>query len=126
MRETFASSQSMTPGPVDFTKRRKNSSLFLESSRDKRPLPRSKGASRGIKHKGSLTRLGYYEHESADKRRRALNKAVRKFGYKKTQDKLVALEVLNKNRNPEFSDTVKADMNYLRIERPRKSDLRNR
>ncbi len=89
-------------------------------------MAKTRAPSHGIKHPGSLTNLGYKEHESPAKRRRALNKAVRKFGYKKTQDKLVALEVLNKNRNPEFSNTVRADMNYLRSERPHKSDLRNR
>ena len=68
-----------------------------------------------IKHRKSLTRLGYHEHESADTRHRALGKAVKRYGYKKTQDKLIAVEVLNK-QNPEFAATVKADSNFLRRE----------
>ena len=67
-----------------------------------------------IRHSGSLTKLGYHEDEKASSRHRALSKSVRKYGYKKTQDKLVALEVLNKNRNPEFSETVRSDMSFLR------------
>ena len=72
--------------------------------------------SKGIKHRKSPTRLGYHEHESSETRHRALGKAVKKYGYKKTQDKLVALEVLNKHTHPEFSATVRADSNFLRRE----------
>ncbi|MGI0090147.1 MAG: hypothetical protein ACREBS_00415 [Nitrososphaerales archaeon] len=70
--------------------------------------------SRGIRHKGSLTKLGYREHEAPSKRYRALSRAAKKYGYKRIIDKLTDLQVLNKNRNPEFSRVVHADANWLR------------
>ncbi len=79
-----------------------------------------------LAHEGSLTRLGYREHEPKEKRLRALRKAVRRFGYKRTSDKLVALQVLNKGRNPEFSQVAKEDRLELTREHRRPSDLRNR
>jgi len=50
---------------------------------------------------------------------------VRKFGYKKTTDKLIDLQVLNKNRNPEFSRVAKSDRSWLRTEY-RGSSVRSR
>jgi hypothetical protein len=88
-------------------------------------VPKTTGPSRGIKHEGSLTRLGYHEHEPAKSRHRALGKSVRKFGYKKTTDKLIDLQVLNKNRNPEFSRVAKSDRSWLRTEY-RGSSVRSR
>jgi|GEM_PF-1647018 hypothetical protein len=88
-------------------------------------MPKITGPSRGIKHEGSLTKLGYKEHEPTKTRHRALGKSVRKFGYKRTTDKLIDLQVLNKNRNPEFSHVVKSDRSWLRgTYRP--SSVRNR
>lgn len=78
-----------------------------------------------LKHEGSLTKLGYHEHEPAKARHRALGKAERKYGYKSTTDKLIALQVLNENRNPEFSRVAKQDRSWLRTEY-RGSSIRNR
>jgi Family of unknown function (DUF5771) len=79
-----------------------------------------------LKDEGSLTRLGYIEHEPKERRLRALRKAVRRFGYKRTADKLVALQVLNKNRNPEFSHVAREDRLELTREYHHPMALRNR
>jgi hypothetical protein len=78
-----------------------------------------------LKHEGSLTRLGYREHEPAKTRRRALGKAVRSFGYRKTSEKLTALQVLNKRQNPEFTQVVESDRTWLR-QTYRPSSMRSR
>jgi hypothetical protein len=70
--------------------------------------------SRGIKNKGSLTRVGYREKKDALARHRALDKAVRKYGYKKTMDKVNDLYVLNKNKANETVRNLQADKNFLR------------
>lgn len=54
-----------------------------------------------------------------------MGKAERKYGYKSTTDKLIALQVLNENRNPEFSRVAKQDRSWLRTEY-RGSSIRNR
>jgi Family of unknown function (DUF5771) len=79
------------------------------------------GLAKRIKHKGSLRRLGYKEHESAEKRRRALRKAVNRYGLKKTEAKLTAVQVLSENTNPEFSRTLQSDKNWLRANYSRES-----
>lgn len=61
---------------------------------------RRRGSKRGrksrgwnpVKHPGSLKRLGYTTTESAEKRHRALMRAVRKYGYRKTVQKLAFLK----------------------------------
>jgi hypothetical protein len=83
------------------------------------------GLAKRIKHKGSLRMLGYKEHEPSEKRHRALRKAVNKFGLKKTEAKLTAVQVLSEHRNPEFSRTLQADKNWLRANYSRES-MRNR
>jgi hypothetical protein len=72
------------------------------------------GLAKKVKHKGSLTKLGYMEHESAEKRHSALRKAVNRFGLKKTEAKLTAVQVLSEHRNPEFSRTLQSDKSWLR------------
>jgi hypothetical protein len=82
--------------------------------------------SRGIKHQGSLTRLGYREHESPKARHRALNRAVRRYGYKKTVEKVNDLAVLNKHQNREFERALKSDMNFLREHHKTPEPMRRR
>lgn len=73
---------------------------------------RERFPSAGIIHEGSLTGLGYHldKHETA--RHRALNNAERRYGYKETIDKLVALEVVNK-AHPSRHARIREDITYL-------------
>lgn len=88
-------------------------------------MVRPPGVSKRIKRKGSLTKLGYEADRSTEKRRRALTKAVKKFGFPKTISKLTAVQVLSKTKNPEFSETLAKDKQYLR-QTFRPSSLRER
>ena len=81
-----------------------------------RPKRTNFGASRGIKHEGSLTELGYNLHEGEEARESALNKAVRKYGYARTVEKVNALHVLNKG-HAENEHKTGMDLDYLRIHR---------
>ncbi len=87
---------------------------------------RQKGVGFKIKlhHEGTLVKLGYRLEEPAKKRRPALKKAVRVYGYKRTADKLIALQVLNKNHNPEFSETARKDREFLKVHRAGASAIR--
>ena len=96
-------------------KTRKDGRHFMERPRKKeRYSRRSKSSlpSAGIKHNGSLTKLGYHLDATDETRHRALNESVEKYGYKKTIDKLAALEGVNKN-HPTKHDRLKSDIKYL-------------
>jgi len=71
------------------------------------------GASRGIKHEGSLLKLGYNLEEGESKRDDGLRKAVHDYGYQKTQEKLTALQVLNKSHAQNHSKVLR-DQEWLR------------
>jgi hypothetical protein len=51
-----------------------------------------------IKHPGSLKKFGFHLHESIKKQKAALRKADRADGRAKVDEKLSALEVLDKHR----------------------------
>lgn len=51
-----------------------------------------------IKHPGSLTKFGFHLHESIKKQKAALKKADKADGRAKVDEKLSALEVLDKHR----------------------------
>ena len=96
-------------------KTRKDGRHFMERPRKKeRYSRRSKSSlpSAGIKHNSSLTKLGYHLDATDETRHRALNESVEKYGYKKTIDKLAALEGVNKN-HPAKHDRLKSDIKYL-------------
>ena len=96
-------------------KTRKDGRHFMERPRKKeRYSRRSKSSlpSAGIKHNSSLTKLGYHLDATDETRHRALNESVEKYGYKKTIDKLAALEGVNKN-HPTKHDRLKSDIKYL-------------
>lgn len=67
-----------------------------------------------IKHKGSLTSLGYSTKEPSTERHKALNKAVKKYGEGEVVKKLNAVAILTKNTNPKVSKTFKADIKYVK------------
>ena len=71
--------------------------------------------SRGVElHEGALERLGWKEHEGAETRHRALERSVRKDGYRTTVDRLVFMEnVANRENNRGLRETAHADLDWL-------------
>ena len=63
--------------------------------------------------KGELTRLGYKATLKAPTRRRAVDKAVRKYGKVSALRKLNAVAVYTKRRSPARSRTFKSDVRYV-------------
>jgi hypothetical protein len=78
-----------------------------------------------IEKEGSLTKYGYRMRDPPKKRRTALGKAVKRYGYTSVAQKLIALQVLNKTDDPDLSQTAKRDREWLR-ERHRPSSIRSR
>ena len=72
--------------------------------------------SRGVElHEGALVRLGWKEHEGAEARHRALERSVRRDGYRTTVDRLVFMEnVANHENNRDLHETAAADLDWLR------------
>ena len=70
---------------------------------------------RGVKlQEGALERLGWKEHESAEERHRALERSVRKDGYRTTVDRLVFMEnVANRENNRGLRETAHADLDWI-------------
>lgn len=65
--------------------------------------------------RGDLTRLGYrLKERSAKKRRQALKKAVRKYGYANVVRKVNALAVLMKNTHPTYAKRARSDVEWLK------------
>ena len=64
--------------------------------------------------KGTLTEYGYHFDKTPIARHRALNKAYKAHGYAKIVRKLNAISVLNKNRDPNVTETAKEDMEWLK------------
>lgn len=67
-----------------------------------------------ISHPGSLAVLGYTTKSPLKVRRKALEKAVKKYGGLKVFRKLNAVYVLNSNRNPTLSEKFKRDRNWVK------------
>ena len=78
---------------------------------EEKGLKRPKFPSEGIKHPGTLEKLGYNLEEGEEARQKALDSAEREYGFKETVDKLAALEGVNKGK-PNHAK-VKADIEYL-------------
>lgn len=66
-----------------------------------------------VKNQGSLTKYGYYAHESPMVRRRALRLAIREYGPLTTFKKINALSVFNKYK-PELHRIYENDKQYVR------------
>jgi hypothetical protein len=62
---------------------------------------------------GDLTRMGYRATLKAPTRRRAVDKAVRKYGKVSALRKLNAVAVYTKRRSPARSRTFKSDVGYV-------------
>ena len=62
---------------------------------------------------GDLTRMGYRATLKAPTRRRAVDKAVRKYGKVSALRKLNAVAVYTKRRSPARSRTFKSDVRYV-------------
>ena len=67
----------------------------------------------GINHPGSLTSLGYHINLPATKRRIALAKAEKKYGYKETLRKLGELYRLDYNK-PSLRSKIVDDIRFIR------------
>jgi hypothetical protein len=66
-----------------------------------------------VKHPGSLKRLGYTTTENANRRHKALEKAVKRYGYRKTVQKLAFLK--GAARIPERDkEHVSSDLRWLK------------
>ena len=64
-----------------------------------------------VRHEGSMK--GYKVHENEEARHKALDRAVKEFGYKKAMDKLNALYVFNKNKHKDIASIVEKDKQYI-------------
>ncbi len=74
---------------------------------------------KGFKLKeGSLTGLGYHTTNSAESRHRALNKALKRYGYTKTIRKLVFLVGPARLTKSE-KRKARADLNWLKKQKHR-------
>ena len=71
--------------------------------------------------KGELTKYGYKNVKSLSKtkRRKALNKAVKKYGHGKVIRKLSILRTYNKNKNPKLSKKFRNNMVYVQKKKKR-------
>ena len=76
--------------------------------------------------KGSLTRFGYTVHESVEKRRSALRRALKAYGYSSLIKKLNAVKILTKNTSPTNSKIYGSDIKYLQNLNPKKSGRKSK
>ena len=67
-----------------------------------------------IKEKGALTKFGYAIKKSPQARRRALRKAIRKYGALSVYRKLMAQYVFRKNYAPDQAAKFKSDAEWVR------------
>lgn len=83
---------------------------YLSAGRKRRITMRNRGI--GKLRKGDLITLGYHASKTTTARRRALNKAVRKYGPLSTFRKLNAVMVYSKKSSK--SKTFKKDRNWIK------------
>lgn len=76
--------------------------------------------------KGSLTKFGYTVHETAEKRRKALHKALKAYGYSSLIKKLNAVRLLTRNTSPGNSKIYDSDIKYLQNLSPKKSGRKSK
>ena len=74
----------------------------------------------GIRNPGSLTELGYHIILPEQKKKAALDKAIAKYGARKTLEKLAELYRLDHNRKPELANRVAQDIKYVSATREEK------
>lgn len=66
-----------------------------------------------ILKKGSLTKFGYSTREPENKRRSALRKALKVYGYSSLIKKLNAVKLLTRNTSPSNSRIYGSDIKYI-------------
>ena len=64
--------------------------------------------------KGELKECGYATKKTMKLRRKSLKCAVKKYGALSTFRKINVLAILNKNRNPELSQKMIKDRNWIK------------
>ena len=67
----------------------------------------------GIRNPGSLTELGYHIVLPEKKKKAALDKAIAKYGARKTLEKLAELYRLDHNKKPKLANRVAQDIKYV-------------
>jgi hypothetical protein len=117
-------------GTITFTARRRKGSWTTHTKKGKPVVARAKKASWRVTRKDVGRRgltpksrryippvkkgaLGVDFDWSAEKRRRVESKLARKEGEKSVVGKLRAIQVFNKNVNPELSRKAKSDADYI-------------
>lgn len=77
---------------------------------------RTRNVSIPMKNSGSLKKFGFSLKETFAKQHEALAKAVMEYGKGKVMDKLNALRVMFKNKDPDYSEELESDMQFVRRE----------
>jgi hypothetical protein len=67
-----------------------------------------------IKRPGALRKLGYSIHQPREERRKAILKAVRKYGALSVYRKLLAQATLRKNRDPKMAERFRSDAEFVK------------
>ena len=65
-------------------------------------------------------------HETSEKRRKALNKALKAYGYSSLIKKLNAVRLLTRNTSPGNSKIYDSDIKYLQNLNPKKSGRKSK
>lgn len=66
--------------------------------------------------KGGLSKYGYHMKDNAEKRHKALKKALKHNSYASIVRKINALSILMKNTEPYLSKKAKADLKWLKTQ----------
>lgn len=100
-----------------YTARRRGKTVRVKSSRIRDVGAPGKGLKGGpgigkLKE-GKLTRLGYHVGDKATTRRRAVDRAIAKYGRLSTLRKLNAVAVYTRRTSPKKSKIFKSDVRYV-------------
>ena len=89
------------------------------------PRPKKSKVKIPIEKEGALSKHGYKMRDPAKKRRQALKKAVQFSSKNKVSKRLLALQVFNKNDDPDLSQIARSDRDWIRTN-VHPSSIRNR
>lgn len=67
-----------------------------------------------MKHKGSLKKFGFSLKEAMSKQYQSLVPAISEYGKGKVVEKLNALRVMFKNKDPDYSEELSKDIAFVR------------
>ena len=89
------------------------------------PRPKKSKVKIPIEKEGALSKHGYKMRDSTKKRRQALTKALKESSRSKITKRLQALQVFNKNDDPDLSKIARSDRDWIRTN-VHPSSIRNR